>query len=512
MTAEAGLDTVGGEPWFYTHGAAVADYDNDGWPDLLVTGYGRLALFRNDRGRADGRPRFRDVTKQAGLLGDHFWATSAAFADLDGDGRPDLYVCQYVDWSFANHPKCPGYYGRHRARRLPPAAVRGPAARPLPQQRQRHVHRRRARTPGCTHRGRDEDYARLGHLAPAALERLRRADADRDFGKGLGVLVVDVNGDGRPGDLRRQRHDGQVPLPEPQHARGHPVRGRRRLRRGRPGTTGAPRTGAWGWTRRTTTAAACASLLVTNYQNELPALYRNTSTRPGQPRFTYQTAAAGLAAVGRQYVGFGTALPRRGQRRLGGHRDRQRPRDPPPDDVRPSGRSRSSSATAGGRTEAARSGSRTRRRGAGATSSPPHQGRGLAVGDLDNDGRPDLVVSHVNEPVTLLRNEAGETSHWLGVRLVGQGRPGCRRGEARSGIRRQDADPLRQERRQLPFVRRPADHLRPRRLAREVPDVDRLARGTGRALGWPRTRIVLPGHARRTPHSRGRGRQVTGIG
>ena len=44
---EVGLDTVGGQPWFYTHGAAVADYDNDGWPDLLVTGYGRLALFHN---------------------------------------------------------------------------------------------------------------------------------------------------------------------------------------------------------------------------------------------------------------------------------------------------------------------------------------------------------------------------------------------------------------------------------------------------------------------------------
>ena len=44
----------------------------------------------------------------------------------------------------------------------------------------------------------------------------------------------------------------------------------------------------------------------------------------------------------------------------------------------------------------------------------------MAVGDLDNDGRPDLVVSHVNEPATLLRNEAGRTHHWLGVRLVGK--------------------------------------------------------------------------------------------
>src|SRR5262249_8109960 len=98
VTKEAGLGGIA----LYTHRAAVGDYDRDGWPDLLVTGYGRVALFRNEPVDPDdpkkGR-RFREVTKEAGLaggrLGQHFWATSAAFADLDGDGWPDLYVCQY---------------------------------------------------------------------------------------------------------------------------------------------------------------------------------------------------------------------------------------------------------------------------------------------------------------------------------------------------------------------------------------------------------------------------------
>src|SRR5262249_13944931 len=88
------------QPGFYTHGLAVADYDRDGWPDLLVTGYGRVALYRNAPDGKGGR-RFVDVTREAGLcdglLGKHFWATSAGFADLDGDGWPDLYVCQYAD-------------------------------------------------------------------------------------------------------------------------------------------------------------------------------------------------------------------------------------------------------------------------------------------------------------------------------------------------------------------------------------------------------------------------------
>src|SRR5207249_9519256 len=86
---------------------AVADYDDDGWPDLLVTGWGRLALFHNESDGHGGR-RFVEVTRQAGLT-DTLWSTSAAWADFDGDGLPDLYVCHYVDWSWDKHPRCLDY-------------------------------------------------------------------------------------------------------------------------------------------------------------------------------------------------------------------------------------------------------------------------------------------------------------------------------------------------------------------------------------------------------------------
>ncbi len=72
-------------------GAVVGDYNNDGWPDLLVTCFGGVVLYRNN-----GDGTFTDVTKSAGLSGDTLWATGAAFGDYDNDGWVDLFVSHYV--------------------------------------------------------------------------------------------------------------------------------------------------------------------------------------------------------------------------------------------------------------------------------------------------------------------------------------------------------------------------------------------------------------------------------
>ena len=85
----------------YGHGVAVGDYDNDGRPDLFITRWRAYALYRN---QGDGT--FRDVTREAGLGGDRDWPTSAAFADLDGDGDLDLYVCHYLRWDTENPQIC----------------------------------------------------------------------------------------------------------------------------------------------------------------------------------------------------------------------------------------------------------------------------------------------------------------------------------------------------------------------------------------------------------------------
>src|SRR5262249_42940586 len=153
----------GGKGWFYTHGAAVADYDRDGWPDLLVTGWGRVALFRNVNGR-----RFEDVTASAGLDSGITWVSSAAFADLDGDGYPDLYLCQSADWSCQKNPRY-DYGGPRDA--APPHSFAG-----LPHKLYRN-----------TGKGFVDVTAEAG-LKPGGDKA----------SKGLGVLIIDVNLDGKP--------------------------------------------------------------------------------------------------------------------------------------------------------------------------------------------------------------------------------------------------------------------------------------------------------------------------
>jgi hypothetical protein len=84
----------------YTHGCFAADYDNDGFVDLLVTGYGGLQLWGN---QGDGT--FEEVAASAGLE-DPSWSSAAAWGDVNNDGVLDLYVAHYVNWSFENNPLC----------------------------------------------------------------------------------------------------------------------------------------------------------------------------------------------------------------------------------------------------------------------------------------------------------------------------------------------------------------------------------------------------------------------
>ncbi len=81
-------------------GAAVGDFDNDGFPDLLVTNFGSAILYRNN-----GNGTFSDVTAKAGLKTEG-WMSSAGFFDYNNDGKPDLFICRYLDWNFSKNIYC----------------------------------------------------------------------------------------------------------------------------------------------------------------------------------------------------------------------------------------------------------------------------------------------------------------------------------------------------------------------------------------------------------------------
>src|SRR5881409_590366 len=108
VTEQAGLANAGDGN--YGMGVAVGDYDNDGYPDLYVTSYGKNVLYHNN-----GDGTFTDVTAKAGVAGGG-WSASACFVDYDRDGRLDLFVTRYLDWDFSRNIWCGERHSNHEYR------------------------------------------------------------------------------------------------------------------------------------------------------------------------------------------------------------------------------------------------------------------------------------------------------------------------------------------------------------------------------------------------------------
>ncbi len=263
VTQAAGLERA----WHYTHGVAVADYDRDGWPDLLVTGYGSLVLLHNEPDGKGGR-RFVDVTAKLGLS-DTSWSTSAGWADLDGDGWPDLYVCHYVDWSPANNPICSGQM---------PSVARN-VCPPLRFQPLRHA---------LFHNERGQAFRDVTaqHALPQA-------------GNGLGVVLVDVNDDGRP-DIFVVNDGSPTFL---YFNRGPQLQENALLAGAAVDDNGHPN-GSMGVDAGDYDGSGRPSLWVTNFEGQLNALYRNL----GAEHFKHVSRRVGIPTLGLNLVAFGTSF------------------------------------------------------------------------------------------------------------------------------------------------------------------------------------------------------------
>ena len=242
---------------------------------------------------------------------------------------------------------------------------------------------------------------------------IRSDRPDKEYGKGLGCLILDLTGDGKP-DIYvcNDGVDNFLYL-----NRSEP--GRMRFEEqgfalGVARDAGGMANGSMGVDAADFEGTGRPSIWVTNYENEFHALYR-----PGDKMFYNDSSARfGLNAIGTAFVGFGTVfadVDLDGWEDIvvnNGHVIRHSPKD----NIRQRPVLFLNRPRDGGRyfVDAAKEG--------GPYFGQRYLGRGLAVVDLDNDGRPDLVFCNTNEPVRILRNESPADRHWLGVELVGRDR------------------------------------------------------------------------------------------
>ena len=372
VTDKAGV----GYPCF-AMGAVVGDYNNDGWPDLLVTCLGGVVLYRNN-----GDGTFTDVTKQAGL-NDNQYATGAAFGDYDGDGWADLFVSHYVDFHLDDLPK----FGSSKTCQYHSLAVQcGP---------------RGLKGAGdlLFHNNKDGTFTEVS----------KTAGVDDPHGYyGLGAVWSDFNDDGRldlfvandstPNFL--YRNDGNGHFTEIGFLAGTAV--------SRDGSEQAGMGVALGDYLH----SGRLSLFVTHFSEEYATLFRND----GGMNFTDVAFEAGVATPTIPYVGWGTAFfdfDNDGWPDLflvNGHVY------PQVDNLDVGARYREPKLLFQNQHDGT---FRNISQLVGPAIQIPQVSRGLAVGDLFNDGRLDLVVENVDGKPMILRNQGGNHNHWIGFELEG---------------------------------------------------------------------------------------------
>jgi len=367
VTRAAGLEVE-----MYGMGVAVGDFNNDGFPDVFITGVGQSRLFRNT-----GKGTFVDVTRAAGLYGRMAFSTSAMWLDFDRDGLLDLFVCNYVRWS-PDHDVFCSLDGKQKSY-CTPEAYRGETC---------WLFRNRGN-------GTFEDVTATCGIFDST-------------SKALGVALIDYDQDGwpdifvandtQPNKLYRNQRNGTFKDVALQAGVALSADGKARAGMGvdvgdfdNSGTPG---------------------IAITNFEGEMIGLYR----RSGAATYRDIAAEAGVGFPSRNHLGFGCVFA---DLDLDGRLDLVTANGHIDDTVRNirgnvgyaqrpqlflnqgSGRFRDVSSAVG------------------AGFAQPRVGRGLACGDFDGDGDVDLLMTTNNGPAVLLRNDHNAGNRSLRIRLVG---------------------------------------------------------------------------------------------
>jgi enediyne biosynthesis protein E4 len=359
-------------------GAAVGDYNNDGWPDLLVTCFGGVVLYRNN-----GDGTFTDVTKQTGLSNDSGWAAGATFGDYDNDGWADLFVSHYVDLNLSNLPA----FGSMKTCKYHGIDVQ------------------------CGPRGLKGSPDNLYHNNGDGTFRdvSKKAGVDDPQNRfGLTVLWSDFNNDGRL-DLF-VTNDGQPNYLYRNDGGGHftDIAFMAGVAVNQDGAEQANMGLALGDYQHT----GFFSVAITHFNDEYTALFRND----GKTNFTDVSYASGIAPATTPYVGWGDAFF-------------DFDNDGWPDLFLVNGhvypQVDSIDITAKYREPALlflnqRNGTfKNISKLVGPAIQTPQVSRGVAIGDLFNDGRLDVVIENLKGGPMILQPQGGPANHWITFALEG---------------------------------------------------------------------------------------------
>jgi len=364
VTERAGVSGTG-----YGMGVAVGDYDNDGYEDLYVTQYGRNILYHNN-----GDGTFTDVTAAAGVEGNG-WSTSATWVDYDNDGKLDLIVARYMVWDFSDI-----WCGERQPGRR--AYCHPDIFKPI--------------TMLLFHNEDGKHFREVSQQAGLTTP-----------GKGLGVAIADYDHDGYPDIFVANDSMQEFLFHNKRNGTFEEVGLESEV-----GVDGDGRTYAGmgvdfsdynndGW----------PDLVITDLGNEKYASY--TNSRDGS--FQYASFANGLAGITLLHSGWGVRLfdyDNDGWKDLfiaQGHvMDTI-------DITTPTLHYKEAPVLLHNTGKAFADVSAS----AGPVFSQKWAGRGLAVGDIDNDGKQDLVVTTNNGPAYVLHNETQTSNHWITLKLVG---------------------------------------------------------------------------------------------
>jgi enediyne biosynthesis protein E4 len=367
VTQKAGVGAGG-----YGQGVAVGDYNADGFPDLYVTQYGRSILYRNN-----GDGTFTDVTEKTGVAAPG-WASSAVWFDYDNDGRLDLFVCQFVEFSQSKSKDCRAGEDAKRGYCIP------------------HLYRPTANW--LFHNNGDGTFTDVS----------KATGISDHLGKAWGVVATDLNNDGRmdlfvandtvANFLFMNRKDGKFQeIAEPA--------GVAYSAEGRPRSGMGLDSADWnedGW----------MDLFVANIDGEMYSIYQNNRDET----FDDQALATGIGQATRLMSGWGLKFLDFDN---DGNLDLFLANGNPDDlieSLHPAVKYREPMLLFHNSSSRLQNVSQQ----SGPVFSRPLSARGLAIGDFNNDGGVDVLISCNNEPPLLLKNKIGSQNHWLGIKLIGK--------------------------------------------------------------------------------------------